>query len=195
MGTVLVVEDDRGCCLTLAALIRRAGHRVRSCYSAHEALAELLTTSPDATRPDLVIVDFAMPEMDGIELLRRMRADARTQHTPVIFFSAVSDERVIARATSLGASEYWVKARFDFAELPRRVNRYVPTAQEQDLATTAPAPPASPAARPAATSTTSMAAGAASPAEVQPAVPATLPAIHPAIVPPAASSIPPAAMQ
>ena len=128
MGSVLVVEDDRGCCLSLAALIRRAGHGAKTACSAKEALGNLELALAGGSLPDLLIIDIEMPEMDGLTFLKKLRDQPQTQYLPVIVFTACSDPAVISEAQQLGACEYWVKARFDFTELPRRLNRYIAAA-------------------------------------------------------------------
>ena len=71
--------------------------------------------------PDLILLDMMMPEMDGLEVLRRLKADPVTADPPVILFSAVDDPKMVAAAMRSGAREYWVKASFNFEELPRRL--------------------------------------------------------------------------
>ena len=124
MGTVLVVEDDRGCCLTLASLIRHSGHRARTACNAEEALG-LLRNSSEPAMPDLIIVDSRATAADGLALLRALRTDPCAAHLPVIIFSACNDTDTMSQAREVGVAEYWVKTNFDFTELPRRLNRYV----------------------------------------------------------------------
>ena len=141
MGSVLVVEDDRGCCLSLAALIRRAGHGAKTACSAREAIGNLDLAIAGGFLPDLLIIDIEMPEMDGLTLLKKLRDQPKTQYLPVIVFTACSDPAVIFEAQQLGASEYWVKARFDFTELPRRLNRYIATNENGETGSSTVVPP------------------------------------------------------
>lgn len=91
--------------------------------------------------PDLLIIDIEMPEMDGLTFLKTLRTKPQTQYLPVIVFTACSDPAVISEAQQLGASEYWVKARFDFTELPRRLNRYIASAEDAETTVPTVAPP------------------------------------------------------
>jgi DNA-binding response OmpR family regulator len=63
----------------------------------------------DAEDPDLVLLDLTMPDMDGLEVLRRPRADPRHRGLPAVMFTAVGDLRTVAEATRLGATDYVVK--------------------------------------------------------------------------------------
>ena len=67
-----------------------------------------------------------MPGIHGLEVLRRLRLDPTTAATPVVMWSAVADQQFIAHALNKGANDYWVKAGFNYAELPKMLGRVLP---------------------------------------------------------------------
>ena len=77
----------------------------------------------DANPVDLVILDVMMPEMDGLEVLRRLRLKPTTANLPVVMFSAVNDPEFRRRAFDSGASEFWLKASLDFRYLKDHLQR------------------------------------------------------------------------
>jgi CheY-like chemotaxis protein len=85
--TILVVEDEYATLEMLALLLGQAGYRVLQAADGEEALARL-----EEQRPDLVVTDYWMPRMDGVELCRRMEADPRWRDIPVIMMSATTLE-------------------------------------------------------------------------------------------------------
>jgi CheY-like chemotaxis protein len=106
MPKVLIVDDNLEGCRPLARLISRQGHEVSCAASGPEAL--------DLLRADgygLVLLDIMMPEMDGIQVLRAMRADANpaVRTVPVLMYTALSDHEHVQRATAAGAQGYLVK--------------------------------------------------------------------------------------
>ena len=110
--TVLVVDDVDDARDIMARLLRRVGYRPVTAADGAAALAAV-----DAERPDLVLLDMSMPEMDGLEVLRRLRADPRHRDLPVVVFSAVSDGRSVAEARRLGAADYSIKGAVGAADL------------------------------------------------------------------------------
>ena len=121
MGRILIVDDEPQACQILSRLIRHFGHETEWKTGGADALAYL-----HGTPVDLLILDVMMPGMDGMEVLRRLRADPRTQKLPVVMFSAVADRNFIDEAIRKGATDYWVKASFDFNELKDRIEHLVP---------------------------------------------------------------------
>jgi diguanylate cyclase (GGDEF)-like protein len=112
---------------------------------AREVLAEILQpqwevlSAPDGARaveltrselPDLVLMDLAMPKLDGMQALRQLRADPVTADVPVIFVSARGDDQVKARALDLGAVDYLQKP-FSERELRARIERTLRLARSQ----------------------------------------------------------------
>ncbi len=80
--TVLVVDDDRKIVQLVRAYLERDGHRV---VAAHDGRAALATF--EAERPDLVVLDLMLPELDGYEVCRRIRAE---DDTPILMLTARS---------------------------------------------------------------------------------------------------------
>lgn len=117
---VLCVEDDPDIrALVELALGTVGGMRVTGCASGREALglaAEL--------RPDLVLLDVMMPEMDGIETLRRLRADPRTADLPVVFVTAKVQLHEVDAYRAHGAVGVVAKP-FDPMRLADEVRRYL----------------------------------------------------------------------
>ena len=121
MGRVLIVDDEPQACQILSRLIRHLGHETAWKTGGADALAYV-----DESPVDLVILDVMMPGMDGMEVLRRLRGDPKTAETRIVMFSAVADRNFIDEAIRKGATDYWVKASFDFNQLKDRIEHLVP---------------------------------------------------------------------
>jgi CheY-like chemotaxis protein len=102
---ILIADDDMRTAYALSALLRGKGAEVLVAETGKEAL-ERLGTAPDV---NLVLMDMMMPEMDGYEALRRLRADPRFARLPAIALTAkaMKDER--ERCLSAGANDYLAK--------------------------------------------------------------------------------------
>ena len=121
MGLILIVDDQIEACRPLQMLLRHLGHHGECVSSGEDALAYLRNRLPD-----LMILDVMMPGMDGIEVLRRVRADPQTSAVPVVMFSAVSDPGFMAHAREKGANDYWVKASMGFDQVRDKMSVLLP---------------------------------------------------------------------
>ena len=130
---ILLVEDNPDDVeLTLRALTKnRVGTEVVVARHGQEALDFLFATGAYSGRnpailPNLVLLDLKLPKGDGFEVLRRLRADARTQLLPVVVLTLSDDERDIVEAYRLGANSYVRKpVDFDrFTDLLQHLGRY-----------------------------------------------------------------------
>ena len=116
MPRILVVEDDEALTLLLRYNLEAVPHSVETVARGDEA-AIRLNESP----PDLVILDWMLPGLSGIELCRRWRAQPKTRQLPVIMLTARGEESERIRGLATGADDYIVKP-FSVPELIARVN-------------------------------------------------------------------------
>jgi CheY-like chemotaxis protein len=101
---VLVVDDDPAIRLLCSVNLEAAGLTVREAADGRQALARARSE-----RPDLVLTDVRMPELDGFQLAEALRDDKRTRAIPLIFISAEDAPANQARARALGALAYLTK--------------------------------------------------------------------------------------
>lgn len=101
----LVVEDTAAVRELLADQLARLGFEVEQAASGSEAMARL------GARPDVevVLLDWAMPEMDGLEVLRQLRTDSRFGELPVVMLVTEDEVALVSQALIAGANEYLVK--------------------------------------------------------------------------------------
>lgn len=112
---VLVVEDDVDIQDLVIALLSRAGYDVVAEDNGDAGLAAALSQEPD-----LVILDWMMPGLSGVEVCRGMRADPRAKNVPVLMLTSKAQEADIDQAFTAGADDYMVKP-FRGRELVSRV--------------------------------------------------------------------------
>jgi CheY-like chemotaxis protein len=121
MATVLIVDDQRETGHLLARILQFLGHRGIHVPSGEDALNYVRSSMPDA-----VLLDYMMPGMDGLQVLKALRNDPRTRQVPVIMFSANSDPKVVEKAMKEGANDYWVKASLQINDMETRLARFLP---------------------------------------------------------------------
>lgn len=119
-ATILLVEDDPSLLLGLKLNLAKAGYDVRIAADGARGLAEYRRR-----RPDLVVLDLMLPEIDGLEILRTIRAADPQQ--PVIVVTALGNEHDKVRGLDLGANDYVTKP-FSVPELLARVRAVLRTA-------------------------------------------------------------------
>jgi DNA-binding response OmpR family regulator len=112
---ILIVEDHPLIAELVETRLRVEGMRPVHCSGGREALALL-----EHEEFDLVVLDIMMPEIDGYDVLRRIRGEAATATLPVIFLSAKSSPADIEKGFSLGANHYITKP-FSGQDLVRKI--------------------------------------------------------------------------
>lgn len=114
-ASILVVEDEEAIQVLLAYNLESEGYRVRTTAEGEEVAALVREE-----RPDLIILDWMLPGMSGIEVCRSLRAREETRSTPVIMLTARSEEAERVRGLATGADDYLVKP-FSVPELLARI--------------------------------------------------------------------------
>ena len=106
MKRILVVEDDNSLSVLLRLImkVQQDDWDVGSAATGLEALAQV-----EKLKPDLILLDIMMPEMDGLEVARRLHGDERYQNPKIVILSALSDPDTQRRAQEAGVLEYWTK--------------------------------------------------------------------------------------
>jgi diguanylate cyclase (GGDEF)-like protein len=114
-GTVLVVDDDFDIARYVELNLSLEGFTVHVAHDGHEAVAKA-----QALRPDAVLLDVMMPGLDGYEVCRRLRSNARTSHCAIIMLTAKSLSADTVLGLTSGADDY-ISKPFDPPELVARV--------------------------------------------------------------------------
>ena len=118
-ATILVVEDEPAIQELISATLQHAGHRVMRAYSAEEAVPLV-----NGTLPDVVLLDWMLPGMNGIQFARRLRGEDRTRELPIIMLTARGEEQDKVAGLDAGADDYLVKP-ITIDELAARVRALV----------------------------------------------------------------------
>ena len=114
-ATILVVEDEPAIQELIAYNLKQAGHQPLRADNAEQALTLVANALPD-----LVLLDWMLPGLSGIEFARRLRADKRTRAIPIIMLTARSDEQDKLQGLETGADDYITKP-FSPRELNARI--------------------------------------------------------------------------
>lgn len=112
---ILIVEDEESLATLLQYNLDKEGYRVVHCADGEEALINI-----DEKLPDLVILDWMLPTVSGIEICRRLRQRSETRNLPIVMLTARGEESDRIRGLDTGADDYVVKP-FSMTELCARV--------------------------------------------------------------------------
>jgi len=122
-ASILLVDDEADSLSLLNGILTAEGYHVRTADSAKLALASL-----SAWLPELILLDIRMKDMDGFELLRRLKLNETCRNVPVMFISAASETEERVRGLTLGAVDY-ISKPFQREELLARVRTHLELAQ------------------------------------------------------------------
>ncbi len=126
MPRVLVVDDEVNIVRLIQVNLERQGYQVETANNGVQALAKIRDN-----RPDLLVSDVMMPEMDGFELLANVRRDPVLNDLPVIMLTAKAQDADVMRGYTHGADMYLTKP-FNPAELITFAKRILSSASDND---------------------------------------------------------------
>jgi CheY-like chemotaxis protein len=139
---ILIAEDDAGHARLIEKNLTRAGLRnpVRR-FEHGQAILDYLFRRGDGPQredeaPYLILLDIRMPQIDGVEVLRQVKADPELRRIPVIMLTTTDDPREVERCHDIGCSSYIVKpVDYDkFAEAIKSLGLYISLVQVPEIA-------------------------------------------------------------
>jgi two-component system sensor histidine kinase/response regulator len=117
---ILVIDDEPAWLKITSHILRNHGYDVLTAGSGAEAIKTLTTF-----RPDMILSDVRMPDMNGFDLVDNLKRIPATSSTPVIFFSAIDDYDARKVARTLGAVDYLIKP-FNEDEVSSVLSKHLP---------------------------------------------------------------------
>ena len=121
MKNILLVEDEDFLANLLKARLDKDGvASTKIVKDGQEALKSL-----KETKFDLILLDLILPKMSGFEVLEAIQADPQLQGVPVVIISNLGQEKDVSRGKSLGALEYFIKAKVSIEDLIGHVKKYL----------------------------------------------------------------------
>lgn len=102
---IILVVDDAPAIIDLLAGLLKDKYRVKAAINGKTALRIAQSAKP----PDLILLDIVMPEMDGLEVCKKLKKNAETTDIPIVFLSGEADEEACERGMEIGGAAYLKK--------------------------------------------------------------------------------------
>lgn len=128
---ILIIDDDTDTLRLVGLMLQHQGYSISTASNGAAGIAKAT-----AEQPDVILLDVMMPEMDGFEVTRRLRADARTQATPILMFTARSLLNDRVAAFEVGVDDYLTKPT-NPADLQSHVRQLLERGREKRIAAAA----------------------------------------------------------
>lgn len=116
---ILLVEDEPEVAELYKLKLTLDGYEVLTASNGQDGLKKALEEGPE-----MIFLDVKMPEMDGFEVLKRLRSEPKTKNIPVIILSNFDEQEMIEKGLTLGANEYLVKSQFTPEEISGKANEW-----------------------------------------------------------------------
>lgn len=116
--TVLLVEDDTFLLSMYTTKFELENFKVLAAEDGEKGLKMALKENPD-----IILLDIMLPKIDGLEVLKKLKADSKTKNIPVILLTNLSQKNEIEQAMSLGANDYLIKAHFMPSEVVEKIKK------------------------------------------------------------------------
>ncbi len=114
--TILIVEDDKFLRELIVRKLKKENFNITEAIDGEEGIKKI-----KEERPDLVLLDLILPEIDGFEVLSKMKEDMSLAQIPVIILSNLGQKDDVERGVKLGAVDYLIKAHFTPGEIIEKV--------------------------------------------------------------------------
>ena len=120
MAKIMIVDDEKDVRDTITMLLEIEGHQVTACESGEKCLAQL-----DATQPDLILMDFFMPGISGLETIKKIRENPAHNQTKIIFLTiAEFRKKGLEKLKKIGVTDY-IRKPFETTQLTQKIQHYL----------------------------------------------------------------------
>ena len=119
--TIMIVEDDTFVMDIYETKIAKDGMNVISANNGMEAIKKL----EEGAKPDLILLDILMPNMNGLEFLKKVKEDENLKNIPIVLLTNLSQKEEIQEGIGLGAKDYLIKSHFTPSEVMEKINKYL----------------------------------------------------------------------
>lgn len=120
MAKILLIEDDDLMARMYKDFLTYDKHEVELAYDGETGIAMARTT-----KPDLILLDFMMPKMNGLEALKKIKADPANKDTTVVILTNLANDEVTKDCMDNGAAGYILKSNLSLDEMLSEVKRYL----------------------------------------------------------------------
>jgi len=117
---LIIVEDDELISQMYSAALQNSQFSVQIFGDGESGWNAIQTTLPD-----IVILDFMLPKLNGLEILQKMRLDPKLQSVPVIVVSSLTSELDKKRTLEAGATDYWVKNELNMVDFASKIMQFI----------------------------------------------------------------------
>jgi len=118
---ILIIEDDDFLQGLEAKKLKKEGYNVLTASNS----IEVFKIINGDTRPDMILLDLLLPDVDGFSILKKIRENEALKNIPVIVFSNLSEEKDITEANKLGISDFMIKSNFTLDELAQKIKLFI----------------------------------------------------------------------
>lgn len=118
MKKILFIDDDKDMLQLYELALTGEGFAVVTADNGPDGITKI-----KSNKPDLILLDVMMPNMNGIDVLKKLKDGSTTKAIPVVMFSNFSDETYIKEALSHGAAKYMVKTDYEPDDLVKELNQ------------------------------------------------------------------------
>jgi len=125
---IMLIEDDPLLVNLYDKAFKNAGYEVEIAFNGREGLEKLIS---GAQKPLLILSDVMMPEMDGLELLRKIKENPGLKDIPFVFLTNLSEEEDVDRGIELGAVTYLVKSQYTPKEIVGKIRELLAAYEEK----------------------------------------------------------------
>jgi len=117
---ILIIEDDKFLRELIAKKLAKDGYEISEAVDGEEGVKKT-----KETKPDLILLDLILPEMDGFEVLSKIKEDPVSSSIPVIILSNLGQKEDIEKGLKMGATDYLIKAHFTPGEIVEKIRTII----------------------------------------------------------------------